>query len=772
MPLPASGITRRQPGHVRRSSGASARRRLITVVAGAVLLGGMLAAPVAAGVPAKPSHLLESMPRRDLSRLVGTGERVDVRAAARAALASPRVERVRTRIRPDLGAGRATRPTHVTKSLGAVRDSATAPKTTAPKTASSGGPAIAATLTPQVTTSFPGIAEADACACEPPDPWIAVSPSHVVQTTSGLVRISNRAGSMLVQMPTWALFAVPVDRIDSDPRILWDAAHSRFVGIIATFTGDFSDNGLRLAISETADPTGAWIVYTFDTGNWLPDFPGIATTGSEIVATADMFLDGASYDGPLVLMVDWSNVIAGTSLFFGGAFLEGAPIRFRAVTTLSPVANVPLLYQFNDEPWYIELTGSAQTFNFDNQVDLIMDFGISHLTIPPAPVQPGPDTIDQAADERMTDAVYRNGQLWFAATGDYFDGVDHQSMARYTRILTDTNGTVTGAVDVLGNSSGISYYTPGVGINGAGNAIVVATMSTASDYPTTVVGGVIGGSVSPYQNVEASTVAYAGERWGDYVGVAADPSGTGSVWVEHELVDSDGTWETNVIRIVSDDTAPGLPGSISQSLVYPSTLGSTVAVRTSWAAATDAGSGVTSYLVERSDGGGGFFGVETAATSITQPLILGVVSQYRVSAIDAAGNVGAPRYGPVYHPVVYQSSSGTTTTGTWHTTSSSSYSGGSSRYATSAGASMTFTATTARSIAVVVAKGATRGSFKVYVDGVLKKTVSTYASTSKYRQLVYQFNWSSAGTHKIKIVVSGTSGHPRVDIDAFVVLRT
>jgi hypothetical protein len=36
---------------------------------------------------------------------------------------------------------------------------------------------------------------------------------------------------------------------------------------------------------------------------------------------------------------------------------------------------------------------------------------------------------------------------------------------------------------------------------------------------------------------------------------------------------------------------------------------------------------------------------------------------------------------------------------------------------------------------------------------------------------VYQFNWSSAGTHKVKIVVSGTSGHPRVDLDAFVVLR-
>ena len=68
-------------------------------------------------------------------------------------------------------------------------------------------------------------------------------------------------------------------------------------------------------------------------------------------------------------------------------------------------------------------------------------------------------------------------------------------------------------------------------------------------------------------------------------------------------------------------------------------------------------------------------------------------------------------------------------------------------------------------------KAATRGSFKVYVDGVYKATISTHSTTTKYRQLVYQFSWSSPGTHKVKIVVSGTAHHPRVDLDAFVVLR-
>ena len=73
---------------------------------------------------------------------------------------------------------------------------------------------------------------------------------------------------------------------------------------------------------------------------------------------------------------------------------------------------------------------------------------------------------------------------------------------------------------------------------------------------------------------------------------------------------------------------------------------------------------------------------------------------------------------------------------------------------------------------VTVAKGAaSRGSFKVYVDGVLKAWVSTYSTTTKFRQVVYQYSWPTAGTHNIKIVVGGTLGHPRVDVDAFVVLR-
>ena len=166
----------------------------------------------------------------------------------------------------------------------------------------------------------------------------------------------------------------------------------------------------------------------------------------------------------------------------------------------------------------------------------------------------------------------------------------------------------------------------------------------------------------------------------------------------------------------------------------------------------------------------------TTGTSLVRSLRLGHQYQFRVSAVDAVRNVGPTRDGFTFVPSLYQQTSSlsyakVTYTGTWGNSSSASFSGGTAKYATAAGASATFTATSVRALGFVTTKATTRGSFKVYVDGVLKATVSAFSSTTKFRQDVYQFSWSTAGTHKIKIVVSGTSGHPRVDVDAFLAIK-
>jgi len=157
-----------------------------------------------------------------------------------------------------------------------------------------------------------------------------------------------------------------------------------------------------------------------------------------------------------------------------------------------------------------------------------------------------------------------------------------------------------------------------------------------------------------------------------------------------------------------------------------------------------------------------------ASTSIAQSLGFGSVDQYAARASDGAGNASGWAAGASVMPILRESSSAyVATSGPWSTASNSGYSGGSTRFAVAAGASASYTFT-GSGVAWVAAVGPTRGSAMVYLDGTYRATVSLSAPTTALRRIAYAANWGSQGTHTIRIVVVGTAGHPRVDVDAFV----
>jgi len=219
---------------------------------------------------------------------------------------------------------------------------------------------------------------------------------------------------------------------------------------------------------------------------------------------------------------------------------------------------------------------------------------------------------------------------------------------------------------------------------------------------------------------------------------------------------------------VADGAAPAVGTPVSR-LYAPATLGSTTSpVRTSWSATDPCG--VSAYTTERRVNGGSWVLQPLSrptTTSIAQSLSTGSTYRYVVKAIDGAGNQGSWAYGPSFEPLLRESSSVVQFSGAWSTVSSANYSGGSTRYASASGASASYTFT-GSGIGWVTAVGPTRGSARVYVDGVLKSTVSLYAPTAALRRIAYVLNWNTQGTHTIRIVVVGTAGHPRVDVDAFV----
>jgi hypothetical protein len=152
-------------------------------------------------------------------------------------------------------------------------------------------------------------------------------------------------------------------------------------------------------------------------------------------------------------------------------------------------------------------------------------------------------------------------------------------------------------------------------------------------------------------------------------------------------------------------------------------------------------------------------------------LATGKTYRFRVRAIDGDRNVSAFSVGPAVTPRLVQGSSPSVAyTRTWTTTRTTKASGGSVRYSKAKGATASLRAT-GRSFGLVVTKGPGRGKAAIYVNGVLKGTIDLWAPATTYRVQAWSISYSTSTARTVKVVVLGTSGRPRVDLDAFVVLK-
>ena len=650
-------------------------------------------------------------------------------------------------------------------------------------------PLIVATPDVAEVTSFDGITKLEGGDWIPADPWVAASSSHVVQIVNNMVRVSTRSGTPLLSVPNEAFFNTLPGYSNADGRIIWDSTHGRWVGESIWLANDLSDNGLVLAVSDGADPTQGWslIFISFFTPliSYVPDFPSLASSNDKIVIADDLFDSDDNFYGADINTFTWASILSGAVVY--NYCDPGAYWHPRAAQVLSSSSDVHIVMEATDgsaDQLYWREKGVGKCSDFTDLNNLTTLLGFSSLTvagptngIPPPPRQVGSDvigsTLEPAVDERYTDAVWQNNQLYWVSTRakSYDAGATWNDEVVVWSTTTAASGAPSGkVVTEIAPGDTIDAYVGGIGLTRNGTPIVVYSQSDASSpialYANRI--DAIGALGTPLL-LDTSEAAINGERWGDYAGVAMDPTGNGTVWISNMLAAADGSWRTDVVRLVVDGDTPTTPGTPGASALVPSALTFAPKYKISWAAATDANTGTVTYVLEENVDGAGFaFAATLTGASTIRSMFLGHSYQYRVWAVDALGNAGLTATGPTITPSLAQSP--TSKTGTWHTSSSGNYSGGSTWYASAAGATASYKTTGVRSIAFVTTKASSRGSFKVYIDGHLKATISAHGSTA-YRQVLYQYSWSSPGTHTIKIVLKGTAGHPRVDFDAVLLLK-
>jgi hypothetical protein len=189
---------------------------------------------------------------------------------------------------------------------------------------------------------------------------------------------------------------------------------------------------------------------------------------------------------------------------------------------------------------------------------------------------------------------------------------------------------------------------------------------------------------------------------------------------------------------------------------------------------SDTGTGVRAVELQQSTDGGAFARVGTFSprtTKYVRYVNTGHTYRFRTRAFDNAGNVSPWAERGAFRLLrTEQTSSKLTYTGRWQTETASWASGGSLRYSSQKGATATMSLW-GRSVTWVAPRGRLRGWAQVYVDGKYVQLVSLFSKTAVPRKIAFVYRWATPGAHTVTVRVYGTPGRPRIDVDAFIVLR-
>ncbi len=389
---------------------------------------------------------------------------------------------------------------------------------------------------------------------EPPDQALAVGNGFVLEAVNTALRVRRTDGSTAVATvalnPFFGL-AVSIDRatgrfgpFTSDPKAYFDIDTQRwFVTLLEIdqdpVTGDFLPHSeVLIAVSQTADPTGTWTLFSIDTTNvtGTPDHAGCPCFGDQpligadangfYVSTNEFPLFQRGFNGAQVYAMSKAKLAASAAptvvAFSGLPLAEGPAYTLQPAITAQGGAHA----NANNGTEYF-LSALDFTGTLDNRIAVwaitntrSLDDAVPHLTLrsavldsqvygqpPDVQQKAGPtplgDAIQAGAfgkagaqslpliaanDDRMQQVTWADGKLWSSlntvvkpANGTV------QSGAAWFVVAPSWDGTTLGGSVVKQGYvavSGLGLVFPSVGVNKNGKGVMSFSIAGRSLYPS------------------------------------------------------------------------------------------------------------------------------------------------------------------------------------------------------------------------------------------------------------------------------------------------
>ncbi|MEN1785856.1 MAG: choice-of-anchor D domain-containing protein, partial [Bacteroidota bacterium] len=135
----------------------------------------------------------------------------------------------------------------------------------------------------------------------PPDTQGDVGPNHYIQMTNSVTTIFDKSGNTLFGPVPNSVFFQNLDPVlagtnDGDPIVVYDQFEDRW--IVSQFAVDQgAPYFMLIAVSETADPLGAYNQYAISYETDFPDYPKLGIWNDALYITTRDFANGQSFAG-------------------------------------------------------------------------------------------------------------------------------------------------------------------------------------------------------------------------------------------------------------------------------------------------------------------------------------------------------------------------------------------------------------------------------------------------------------------------------------------
>lgn len=439
---------------------------------------------------------------------------------------------------------------------------------------------------------FPGIT---ATGWRPPDPYVAVGPTAVVQVVNSSLAFFSRAGTKTFESEFLTFFSsLSTGTFLFDPKVFYDWHSGRFVVCCLEEDDGAAVSKVLLAVSDDSDPSGTWYKYRLEAKStagglvcWA-DYPGFGYNKDGFVVALNLFaFSTGEFKGVEFLAIKKSSVING-----------GAAVVTKYLNSAADSFSIQVAENLNASSTKVFMVNAATDTKLKVWTFSSLD------TTPPAPTSqlvtvaafawpdssgsPSPSgrLLDEL-DGRIINAMYTGTRL---VTTHGVKGVtdDRRRQRWYELSIPATGGVATVAQtgEVKQTTAAlIHFYMGAIGKAPTGDigmimtksgdsgpvADIVRTMRASTDPVGTM------GTPAVLASAAGSTYGVSGfNRWGDYASISIDPLNQRLMWGTHMTGAAGTDWATHIFSFALSSVTTPCVSALTFSPAAPAGGGSTV----------------------------------------------------------------------------------------------------------------------------------------------------------------------------------------------------